>query len=268
MLILYTSLCRIKNFCFYIYPMSLPYEPILFDTPVNLHLILEYLGFFIGFRYYIYLRKRQEDAISSAHRLSIIIGAVFGALLLSRVVAFFENPSVHAEHDWLSLANNKTIMGGLFGGLLGVELVKKIIGEKNASGDLFTLPIILGVSIGRMGCFLSGVNEFTYGKATTFFMGMNLGDGVQRHPIALYEICFLVVLFLYIKQKMNRKTGFVNGDCFKLFMVSYFTFRFFIEFLKPNSFFVLGLSSIQILCLICLCYYYKFIVQLFINARK
>ena len=55
-------------------------------------------------------------------------------------------------------------MGGLFGGLLGVELAKKIIGEKQSSGDLFVFPIILGIFIGRIGCFLSGINEFTYGK--------------------------------------------------------------------------------------------------------
>lgn len=248
--------------------MTLPYEPVLLGMPINIHLILEYLGFFLAFRYYIYLRKRQEDTISSTNRLSIIIGAIFGALLLSRTIAFLENPIVNIEQDWLTLANNKTIMGGLFGGLLGVELVKKIIREKQSSGDLFTLPIILGICIGRMGCFLSGVNEFTYGKATSLFIGMNLGDGIQRHPLALYEICFLVLLFLYIKQKMTRKSGFINGDFFKIFMISYFSFRFCIEFLKPNTFFIVGLSSIQILCLICLCYYYKFIIQLSINARK
>ena len=59
-------------------------------------------------------------------------------------------------------------MGGLFGGLLGVELVKKMIGEKQSSGDLFTLPIILGIIIGRLGCFLTGIKEFTFGKETSF----------------------------------------------------------------------------------------------------
>ena len=248
--------------------MTLPYEPVLLGMPLNIHLILEYLGFFLAFRYYVYLRNKGEDSISSTNRLSIIIGAIFGALFLSRTIAFLENPIVNIEQDWLTLANNKTIMGGLFGGLLGVELVKKIIREKQSSGDLFTLPIILGICIGRIGCFLSGVNEFTYGKATSLFIGMNLGDGIQRHPLALYEICFLVLLFLYIKQKIPRKSGFINGDFFKIFMISYFSFRFCIEFLKPNTFFIVGLSSIQILCLICLCYYYKFIIQLSINARK
>jgi len=90
--------------------MNLPYEPMLFGIHLNMHLILEYLAFFLAFRYYLYLRK---DKISSTNRLSIIIGAVFGALIFSRLVAFLENPILHYEQGWLTIVNNKTIMGGL-----------------------------------------------------------------------------------------------------------------------------------------------------------
>ena len=67
-------------------------------------------------------------------------------------------------------------MGGLFGGLLSVEFAKKRIGETQSSGDLFVLPIIIGIFIGRIGCFLSGINEFTYGIETASVFGINLGD--------------------------------------------------------------------------------------------
>lgn len=245
--------------------MEIPFEPIVFNTKINIHLILEYLAFFLGYRYYIYLKRRTSDAISSSNRLSIILGAALGALVGSRLIGVLENPLAIWQTPIIQILNTKTIMGGLFGGLLGVELAKKIIGEKHSSGDLFTLPIILGIFIGRIGCFLSGVKEFTYGKETSFFMGMNLGDGLPRHPIALYELIFLAFLFIFLKKQLNKKTE--SGEIFKLFMISYFTFRFFIEFLKPNTFFVLDLSSIQILCLVCLLYYYKFILNLIKNAR-
>ena len=150
--------------------------------------------------------------------------------------------------------NTKTIMGGLFGGLLGVEMAKKIIGEKQSSGDLFTLPIIVGIFIGRIGCFLMGIKELTYGEVTTFPLGMDLGDGLLRHPLALYELVFLVGLFWLLKRFRETK-DLENGMLFKLFMLSYFGFRFLLEFLKPNVFFVLGLSSIQWLCVICFLYY-------------
>lgn len=248
--------------------ITLPFEPILFGIKVNMHLVLEYLAFFIAFRYYVLLRIKSADTISSNNRLSIIIGAIFGALFFSRLIAFIENPVLHYTQGWISILNNKTIMGGLFGGLLGVELAKKIIGEKQSSGDLFTLPIIFGIIIGRIGCFLAGIKEFTYGKETASFLGMDLGDGILRHPIALYEILFLVILFISIKQLQKKSNQLENGIHFKIFMISYFGFRFFIEFLKPNVFFILGLSSIQYLCLICLLYYFKTIRKGFMYAGK
>lgn len=248
--------------------MNIPFEPIIFNTKVNIHLILEYAAFFIAFRYYVVLRRRSVDHISSTNRLSIILGAAIGALIGSRLVGFFENPILpNSIEGVIQLLNTKTIMGGLFGGLLGVELAKKIIGEKQSSGDLFVLPIIVGIFVGRVGCFLYGTKEFTYGKVTTFFTGMNLGDGLLRHPLALYELIFLVPLFFIFKGMLKQQSR-ESGLLFQYFMISYFGFRFLIEFLKPNVFFTFGLSSIQWLCIICLTYYHKTIRQFIINAYK
>lgn len=243
--------------------MEIPFEPIVFGYKVNIHLILEYTAFFIGFRYYVYLKKRTLDPISSSNRLSIIIGAVFGAFFGSRFFGFLEHPTFSFDPEYVvRLLSVKTIMGGLFGGLLGVELAKKIIGEKHSSGDLFTFPIILGIIVGRIGCFLAGVKEFTYGKQTTSFLGMDLGDGLYRYPIALFEVVFLLVLWRILK-RFQTKSKKESGLLFKYFMISYFLFRFCIEFLKPNTFFVIGLSSIQYLCILCMIYYQKTIRNLF-----
>ncbi|WP_281847324.1 prolipoprotein diacylglyceryl transferase [Olleya namhaensis] len=247
--------------------MDLPFNPELFGVNINIHLILEYLAFFIAYRYYVFLRKRNTDVITSNNRLSIILGAALGALVGSRLVGFLENPLIEFTlKNAITLLNTKTIMGGLFGGLLGVELAKKIIGEKHSSGDLFVFPIILGIFIGRIGCFLSGINEFTYGKVTTSAFGMDLGDGLLRHPTSLYELIFLIFLFIALKT-VNNRLQLKNGDLFKIFMLSYFGFRFCIEFLKPNVFYTFGLSSIQILCVICWLYYSKFIASLLLSKH-
>lgn len=247
--------------------MQIPFEPYLFGYQINIHLILEYLAFFVAFRYYIFLRRKSTDSITSNNRLSIILGAALGALIGSRLIGILENPLIEfSQQNLLQLLNTKTIMGGLFGGLLGVELTKKIIGEKQSSGDLFVLPIILGIFIGRIGCFLSGINEFTYGKVTTSIFGMDLGDGLLRHPTSLYELVFLVVLFFSLKWIRNN-SNLKNGELFKIFMLLYFGFRFFIEFLKPNVFYVIGMSTIQLLCVICWLYYSSFIIQKIKNAR-
>lgn len=246
--------------------MKLPFEPVIFGIHINIHLILEYLAFFLAFRYYVYLQKQNLDTIPKINKLSIILGAMIGAFIGSRIFAILENPFMPTNFSSLiSFLNSKTIMGGLFGGLLGVEIAKKIIGEKQSSGDLFVFPIILGIFIGRIGCFLSGTNEFTYGKETSFFLGMNLGDGIPRHPIALYELIFLFFLFIFLQKQKTKKLK--AGLLFQYFMIAYFTFRLCIEFLKPNVFFICGLSTIQLLCLLCLLYYHKTILILFKNAR-
>jgi len=247
--------------------LPIPFEPRIWGWTVNVHLVLEYIAFFSAYRYYVYLRKKATDPIPPANRLSIILGAALGAFLGSRVVGFLENPFIDMSvANIILLFNVKTIMGGLFGGLLGVETAKKIIGEKHSSGDLFTLPIIVGIFIGRVGCFLSGVNEFTYGTPTSSFMGMDLGDGVLRHPIALYELIFLMLLFFALRS-LYRKGGLESGLLFRLFMLCYFGFRFAIEFIKPNVFLVLGLSSIQWLCVLCFVYYTKTLRNLYAYAK-
>ncbi len=243
--------------------MQLPFEPTFLGFSIPAHLILEYIAFFVAFRYYLYLRKNSKDLISTTNRLSIILGAIVGALIGSRIMGFLEFPFVEfSKNNWVDILNTKTIMGGLFGGLLGVERMKKRIGEKNSSGDLFVFPIIVGISIGRIGCFLSGTNEFTYGTPTALITGINLGDGILRHPVALYEIVFLIFLFMGLKYLQKART-LSPGILFQYFMISYFSFRFVIEFIKPNSFLLLGLSSIQYLCLVCLWYYRKTITGVF-----
>lgn len=247
--------------------MKIPYQPELFGIIVNIHLIFEYLAFFIAFRYYVSLRKKTEDLISSSNRLSIILGAIIGAFIGSRLIGFLENPSITLNlNSLIQLFNTKSIMGGLFGGLIGVEVSKKIIGVNHSSGDLFTLPIIVGIFIGRIGCFLTGINEFTYGIETSFITGMNLGDGILRHPTALYELVFLVLLFI-ILMKIKPQTVYESGLQFKIFMICYFGFRFFIEFIKPNIFFVYGLSSIQWLCITCWIYYIPTFNKILKNAH-
>jgi len=246
--------------------LTIPFEPTILGIKVNIHLILEYLAFFIAFRYYVRLRALTNDQISNRNRLSIILGAIFGAFVGSRLIGFSENPMITlTTNNIFLLLNTKSIMGGLFGGLIGVETSKKIIKERHSSGDLFTFPIVIGIIIGRIGCFLSGTKEFTYGKETKFITGMDLGDGLYRHPTSLYEIIFMILLFIFLK-RITFYTKEKSGLLFKIFMISYFGFRFIIEFLKPNIFYVLGLSIIQWLCITCWVYYIPTFKKMIKNA--
>ncbi len=242
--------------------MEFPVTIQLGKFSLPLHAVLETAAFFIGFRYFLYLRKKQQDVIASPNRIWIIVGAIFGALIGSRLLGALERPYelFLTDNVLLYIYSNKTVVGGFLGGLIGVELAKKIIGEKRSSGDLFVYPMILALCIGRIGCFSMGVYEETYGIETSLPWGMDLGDGISRHPVALYEILFLLLLWMVLR-KLQQTYMLDNGALFKLFMIAYLLFRFLIEFIKPHYTIGIGLSSIQLACLLGLLYYSRFIFQ-------
>lgn len=239
--------------------------PVVFHigaSTISLHAVLETLAFFVGFRYFLYLRKQQGDVYSPPSRIWVIIGAIFGALIGSRLIGSLERPYELSMTDNLFsyIYNNKTVVGGFLGGLAGVELTKKFIGEKRASGDLFVYPMILALIIGRIGCFSMGVYEEVYGIPSSLPWAMDLGDGWQRHPVALYEIAFLLLLWMILK-RTKANTTLENGALFKLFMIAYLVFRLLLDIIKPRYAVVLGLSTIQLTCLAGLLYYLPFLLQ-------
>src|SRR5947209_33518 len=158
------------------FPVSIPMPG---GKRILLHSITEILAFFTGFRYYLWLHKRQADVLSAGTRTKVFIACLFGALLGSRLLGGLENPSAMAAagNKLLYFYVNKTILGALLGGLLSVEITKKLIREKKSSGDLYVYPILLALIIGRIGCFSMGIHEETYGTQTTLPWGLNLGDG-------------------------------------------------------------------------------------------
>jgi prolipoprotein diacylglyceryltransferase len=95
---------------------------------------------------------------------------------------------------------------------------------------------------------------------TTLPWGLDFGDGIPRHPTQLYEIIFLLILmlFLHLRSRYQRQ----EGDLFKFYLISYLSFRFLIDFLKPDFRPLLGLSAIQIACFIALFCYRRNIPQM------
>jgi phosphatidylglycerol:prolipoprotein diacylglycerol transferase len=160
---------------------------------IFLHGLCELLAYFLGFRYYLYLRKTSGDNLSADQRMTIFLAALLGAFLGSRLLAVWENYQLFhlSSEPWLFFISNKTILGGLLGGLISIELTKKMTHITTSIGDSMTYPIILGMIIGRIGCFFAGIADGTYGLPTQLPWGMDLGDGIKRHPTNLYEILFL-----------------------------------------------------------------------------
>lgn len=233
------------------------------NVPAPVHTIFEVAAFFIGFRYYLFLKKKQGDSIPMINRIWIIVGATAGALVGSRVVGAMEDPSWLHHPDWKSIFiafNSKTIVGGLYGGLFGVELTKYFLKEKNRSGDLFVFPIMLALIIGRIGCFLTALQDHTAGGPTTLPWGIDYGDGIPRHPLPLYEIIFLAALWLVLLQ-MKKSYKLAPGSLFMLMMFGYTAYRFVNELFKADHQYPWHLSAIQTVCVLGLIYYYRVLLR-------
>ena len=239
----------------------------IFGKTILGHPVFETLGIFLGMRFYFYLKRNSSEKLSFNISAAVLIGATAGALLGSKLIGNLENPYIVFENfSFKRFWTNNTIVGGLTFGLIGVELAKKIVGHKESTGDLIVFPLILAIIIGRIGCFLTGVHEETYGLPTDSIFGMHLGDEYLRHPVALYEIAFL--LFMWFELKMiARKNKYPSGFIFQLFMLSYFTFRFILDFIKPKMEVIWNLGTIQIVCL-CVIMYYVYKIKKVLETQK
>lgn len=236
--------------------MTFPVYFHFFGHPFNAHLVMELLGYTAGSQLYFFLRKRwtiaERTSLPLEANLWIIVGAIFGALAGSKGLALIESlPEYHAQwvafHDPAIWLGGKTIVGGLLGGWIGVEIAKKMLGISRSTGDLFVFPLIVGMCLGRVGCFLTGLPDHTYGNHTTLPWAVDFGDG-PRHPTQLYEIVFLLLLGTALLVRARRP--FPSGRLFRLFLAAYLLFRLAIEFIKPRYHPYLGLSAIQVSCVI------------------
>jgi hypothetical protein len=169
----------------------------------------------------------------------------------SKVLAWFVDPALLWTHRcdprfWLG---GKTVVGGL----IGVALTKKSAGIGLSTGDDLTLPLIAGMPIGRVGCFLTGLSDNTQGLSTSLPWGVDFDDGIARHPASLYEALFLLALGAALAASRRRITR--DGDAFKAFMLAYLADRLFADFWKPYPRPLLGLGAIQAAALLGMLYY-------------
>lgn len=202
------------------------------------HLLFESLGYVVAAALVIALRTRASDALRRDQRVFVTAAALVGSVAGSFLLA------------WPA---GKTVVGGLIGGLVGVELVKRLLGITVRTGDLFVFPACVGMALGRVGCFLTGLSDNTHGVGTDWVTAVDFGDGIGRHPTQLYEIVFLLLQAGVLWWQRSR---FVRaGELFRAFMMSYLTWRLGVDFLKPDAKVALGLSAIQWAALATLGYY-------------
>lgn len=199
---------------------------------LSAHRVFESLAYTIAYLAYQRARRRQGDSLGDGPRWELLAVAALGGLLGSRLLALVADPAAFAGDSWgQALLRAKTVTGGLIGGTLAVEAAKWRWGIRQRTGDPQAVALALGIGIGRIGCFLTGISDHTFGDPTTLPWAMDLGDGVLRHPVALYESLYCLALAGLLRRLEGRQPQ--RGDLFRLFMLGYFGWRFCIEFIKP-----------------------------------
>src|ERR1700761_7471161 len=123
--------------------------------------------------------------------------------------------------------------GALAGGIVAIELYKWRHGISLRTGARFALPLAIGIAIGRIGCYLAGLDDFTYGTPTTLPWGHDFGDGILRHPVQLYESLSMAAFAALYVVAVFRRDEFVITNGFYLAAGFYAAQRFGWEFMKP-----------------------------------
>jgi phosphatidylglycerol---prolipoprotein diacylglyceryl transferase len=249
--------------------VSFPVYLHLGQRVIHPHVFFEALSYLAAFAVYFLLRRRFGDPIFTPIRFAALAAAVAGAVLGAKILFWLEDPQLTLQHlhDSAYFVGGKTIVGALTGGLVSVELFKRYVGLRASTGDLYAIPLALGIAIGRIGCFLTGLADNTYGTPTHLPWAVDFGDGVPRHPTQIYEIIFLLLLIpalWHVLKKIARAEKlvvFLPGDAFKLFMVAYMTFRLLCDFIKPYQRLFLGLGGIQWCCVLVLLHYSRDVIR-------
>jgi phosphatidylglycerol---prolipoprotein diacylglyceryl transferase len=142
----------------------------------------------------------------------------------------------------------KSLVGGLAGAIIAIEILKRKIGIGVSTGLRFAAPLAAAIAVGRLGCFFAGTDDRTYGTPTDLPWGYDFGDGILRHPVQLYE-AIAMLLFLAAFVPMLR-SGFrlATRTGFHFFIGSYAAQRFLWEFIKPYGTVIGPFNLFHLIC--------------------
>ncbi len=210
---------------------------------MDAHFLFEASAYALGFR--LYLSRRRSGRMTEDFQWTLLAAVFLGAALGSKALGLLVDPTRALNRPWDLAAwmSGKTIVGGLLGGWIAVEAVKRQAGYTLSTGDDMALPLALGMALGRLGCFLSGLPDNTFGTASAAPWAVDFGDGIPRHPTQLYEALFLLIAGATLWAAGQRPHS--DGHLFKGFMAAYLAFRLGVDFLKPTPRYLAGLGAIQ-----------------------
>ncbi|HUL05097.1 MAG TPA: prolipoprotein diacylglyceryl transferase family protein [Candidatus Acidoferrum sp.] len=200
-------------------------------------------GVFVLRRYHVASRLRIQGL-----GLPYVIATAFGTLIGTFGLGT-ANLSLAGRHGV-----GRSILGAIIGGIAAVEAYKLVRGVRGSTGMMFVVPLGVGIAIGRIGCFLAGIDDFTYGTPTSLPWAVDFGDGVPRHPVQLYESLSMVAFLIAFLWALSRRPDTIIRCGFYLFALTYGGQRFVWEFLKPYPAVIGPFNLFHIACLALMLY--------------
>lgn len=215
-------------------------------TDPRLHLLFDILAWgsaaLLGRLLYGWRLKAMAVPIAARIGPAYVFALALGAIAGAWAAGSFNTGLMAVPHPSHSIA------GALAGAILAVELYKWRRGIRISTGGIWVGPIALGIAVGRIGCFLSGLADETFGSPTRLPWGVDLGDGIARHPVQLYESAAMLGFLALYLVALGRRAEWTRTRAFYLFIMFYALQRFACEFLKPYPRIVGPLDLFQLLC--------------------
>ena len=191
-----------------------------------------------------WFRRSKHDPLL----LVVYIGALGGAFIGAKLAYIFAEIWFDWERPdfWLRLATGKSILGGLLCGYAGVEIMKRLVGHSQSTGDAFAIILPVGLILGRVGCWLHGC---CLGKpvADSFMLTLRDRAGGTRWPAVQVEMAFLLVMLAMIL--FWNWQGRFRDRLFFIFLTAYGLFRFAHEWLRDTPKWGGMISGYQVIAL-------------------
>lgn len=186
-----------------------------------------WLAAFLGARWMYRHRRASVERLSRqsgpSYFVSLAAGAALGAWLLGSLNTLRDSRPVLSH----------SIAGALAGAIVAVEIWKWLRGVRESTGGPFVIPLTIGIVVGRWGCLFAGLDDQTYGIPTDLPWGVDLGDGISRHPVQIYESLAMAGFLVVYWRALAKHRSWAERHGFHAFVLAYAAQRFAWEFLKP-----------------------------------
>jgi hypothetical protein len=138
--------------------------------------------------------------------------------------------------------------GALVGAIAGVEIYKAARGIRMSTGIVFVGPFAAGVAIGRWGCLFAGPADQTFGIVSSLPWAVELGDGIARHPVQIYEATAMAAFFIAFVFGLRARARWATAHGFYWLAIAYGAQRFVWEFLKPYPGLIGPFNHFHLMC--------------------